>query len=94
MTQDKKSRRTGIFTMLLDELQEKINKKNKKISNYLKKCDKCSLLVYLPDVSMGNYCHFTEAINDHKFHLNFEDAYLCKWNKIFINGNFVRKLKH
>ena len=42
----------------LDELQETIDSKNKKISNYLKKCDKCFLLVYIPDVSKGNYCHF------------------------------------
>ena len=76
-----------------DELQEKIDKKNEKINNYLKKCDKCFLLIYLPDVSMGNYCHFTDELNNHKFHLNFEDVYLCKWNKIFTNDNFVKKLK-
>lgn len=77
-----------------DELQEKIDKKNEKINSYLQKCDKCSLLIYFPDVSMGNYCHFTDELNDHKFYLNFEDVYLCKWNKIFTNNNFVRKLKH
>ena len=77
-----------------DELQEEIDRKNEKINNYLKKCDKCFLLIYLPDVSMGNYCHFTDELNNHKFHLNFEDVYLCKWNKIFTNNNFVKKLKH
>ncbi len=77
-----------------DEFQEKIDKKNEKINSYLQKCDKCSLLIYFPDVSMGNYCHFTDELNDHKFYLNFEDVYLCKWNKIFTNNNFVRKLKH
>ena len=54
----------------------------------------CFHLIYLPDVSMGNYCHFTDELNNHKFHLNFEDVYLCKWNKIFTNDNFVKKLKH
>lgn len=77
-----------------DELQEKIDRKNEKINSYLKKCDKCFLLIYLPDVSMGNYCHFTDELNSHKFCLNFEDIYLCKWHKIFPSDNFVKKLKH
>lgn len=77
-----------------DELQVEIDKKNKKISSYLKNCDKCFLLIYLPDVSMGNYCYFTDEINYHKFHLSFEGAYLCKWNTIFTNDNFVKKLQY
>ncbi len=76
-----------------DELQEKIDNKNKKIDNYLKKCDKCYLLIYLPDVSKGNYCHFTWKLKGHLFRSKFKSTYLCQWNTIFTEDNFVLKLK-
>lgn len=76
-----------------DELQEKIDNKNKKIDNYLKKCDKCYLLIYLPDVSKGNYCHFTWKLKWHLFRSKFKSTYLCQWNTIFTEDNFVLKLK-
>ena len=86
-----------IVRLIMNAIVKKIRlinfRKNEKINNYLKKCDKCFLLIYLPDVSMGNYCHFTDELNNHKFHLNFEDVYLCKWNKIFTNDNFVKRLQ-
>ena len=75
-----------------DELQEEINKKNQKFDSYLKNCDKCFLLIYLPDVSHGNYCYFTKKLNKHKFCSKFEDTYICQWNKIFPQNNFVKKL--
>ncbi|MBQ9270767.1 MAG: hypothetical protein IJ218_00675 [Alphaproteobacteria bacterium] len=76
-----------------DELQEKINKKNEKFDSYLKKCDKCYLLIYLPDVSKGNYCYFTGLLKKHIFHSKFEATYLCKWNTIFTKDNFALELK-
>lgn len=77
----------------LDELQETIDSKNKKISNYLKKCDKCFLLVYIPDVSTGNYCHFTNSLKKHLFSSKFENIFLCQWNRRFKDENFVYTLK-
>lgn len=76
-----------------DELQNEIDKKNKKINSYLEKCDRCLLLIYLPDVSKGNYCHFTEKLYEHKFYTKFESIYICKGNKIFTDDNFVKKLQ-
>ena len=75
-----------------DELQEEINKKDQKFDSYLKNCDKCFLLIYLPDVSHGNYCHFTKKLNKHKFGSKFEDIYICQGDKIFPQNNFVKKL--
>ena len=77
----------------LDGLQETIDSKNKKISNYLKKCDKCFLLVYIPDVSTGNYCHFTNSLKKHSFSSKFENIFLCQWNRCFKDENFVYTLK-
>lgn len=76
-----------------DELQAEIDKKNEKMASYLKKCDKCFLLVYLPDVSKGNYCHFTQKLSEHTFSSKFEATYLCRWQRIFTGGNFALKLK-
>lgn len=77
-----------------DELQDEINKKDEKIDNYLKNCDKCFLLIYLPDVSKGNYCHFTWKLKWHLFRSKFNSTYLCQWNTIFTGDNFVLKLKN
>lgn len=76
-----------------EELQAEINKKNEKIASYLKKCDRCFLLIYKPSVAKGNYCHFTGKLKWHIFHSKFESTYLCQWNTIFIEDNFVMKLK-
>ena len=76
-----------------DELQETIDSKNKKINNYFKKCDKCFLLVYIPGVSKGNYCHFTSSAKKHLFSSKFENIFLCQWNRCFKNENFVCILK-
>lgn len=75
-----------------DELQETIDKKNAKISHYLKHCDKCFLLIYLPDVAHGNYCHFTKKLKDHVFRSKFKSCYIIKWDKIFTEDNFIQKL--
>ena len=76
-----------------DELQAEIDKKNEKMDSYLEKCDKCFLLVYLPGVSKGNYCHFTQKLSEHTFSSKFEATYLCRWQRIFTGDNFALKLK-
>jgi len=68
------------------ELQEEIDKKNKKFDNYLKNCDECFLLVCNPDVSMGNYCHFTDELNMQRFSYKFSNVFLYdEFNKTAIS---------
>ena len=78
------------------ELQKEIDKKNAKLDNYLKNCDECFLLIYNPDVSKGNYCHFTDKLNKQKFSYKFINVFFYdKHNKISIvlkNNNFLCKL--
>lgn len=57
------------------ELQEEIDKKNKKFDNYIKNCDDCFLLVCNTDVSKGNYCHFTNKLKTHKFSCKFTNVF-------------------
>lgn len=57
------------------ELQEEIDKKNEKFDSYLKNCDECFLLVCNPDVSKGNYCHFTDKLKTHKFSYKFTNIF-------------------
>ena len=68
------------------ELQEEIDKKNKKFDNYLKNCNECFLLVCNPDVSKGNYCHFTDKLNTQKFSYKFSNVFLYdEFNKTAIS---------
>ncbi len=76
-----------------DDLQAEIDKKNKKIADYLQKCDKCFLLICLPNVSKGNYCRFSDRLKTRVFASGFAAIYLCQYDKIFTNGNFVWRLK-
>lgn len=64
-----------------ENLQEEINKKNKKFDNYLEKCDECFLLIYNPDSSKGNYCHFTDKLKKKKFYYKFSTAFFYDENK-------------
>ena len=57
------------------ELQDEINKKNEKLDNYIKQCDECFLLIYNPDSSKGNYCHFTDELNKQKFSYRFSNVF-------------------
>ncbi len=59
-----------------DDLQKEIDKKNKKFDNYLKNCEECFLLIYSPDVSKGNYCHFTDKLNSKIFSYKFSKVFL------------------
>lgn len=68
------------------ELQEEIDKKNEKIDSYLKNCDECFLLVCNPDVSKGNYCHFTDKLNKQKFSYKFTNvSFYDEFNKTAIS---------
>lgn len=60
----------------LDELQDCIDKKNKKAEKYRINNDKCFLLVIVPDSKIGNYCSFTDELLKHKFISNFDSVFL------------------
>ena len=69
------------FPAPIDKIQEEIDKKNQKYDSYLKNCDKCSLLIYSPDISKGNYTYFTEEIMEHSFKSKFSDVFLYDANE-------------
>lgn len=58
-----------------DELQNCINKKNKKVSQY-RKNNKCYLLIIVPDSKVGNYCTFTDELLNYKFISDFDLIFL------------------
>lgn len=59
-----------------EELQAEIDKKNKNYSVYTQNCVKCFLLIYKPNVSKGNYYHFTRKLYRQKFISKFSDIFL------------------
>ena len=60
----------------IKELQKCIDKKNTKINKYKTNCNKCFLLIYVPDSKCGNYYSFTENMFQHKFISNFDNIFL------------------
>ena len=60
----------------IDELQTCIDKKNKKINSYNKSCDKCYLLINIPNAYNANYCSFDNLLFEHKFNSKFEKIFL------------------
>lgn len=60
----------------IKELQKCIDKKNRKIDKYRTNCNKCFLLIYVPDSKCGNYYSFSENIFNHKFNSNFDKIFL------------------
>lgn len=60
----------------LDELQNCINKKNKKVNKYKKDKNKCYLLIIVPDSKTGNYCSFTNELLEYNFISNFDLTFL------------------
>lgn len=60
----------------IEELQKCIDKKNSKIDKYKTGCNKCFLLIYVPDSKCGNYYSFSENIFKHKFNSNFDNIFL------------------
>ena len=60
----------------INELQNCIDKKNKKVNTYKQNCTKCFLLIYVPSSRYGNYYSFSENIFNHKFNSNFDKIFL------------------
>lgn len=59
-----------------DELQNCINKKNKKVIKYKIDKDKCFLLIVVPDSKTGNYCSFNSELLEHNFISDFDLIFL------------------
>lgn len=59
-----------------DELQNCINKKNKKVNKYRKDNSKCHLLIVVPDSKAGNYCSFTNELLEYNFISDFDLTFL------------------
>ncbi|NCB50083.1 MAG: hypothetical protein EOM53_05365 [Alphaproteobacteria bacterium] len=59
-------------------LQEKIDKKNRKYKSYLKNCHECFLLIFLPDIGKGNYCSFSDDVKQYSFSSEFKETFLCR----------------
>lgn len=60
----------------IEELQKCIDNKNSKIDRYKTSCNKCFLLIYIPDSKYGNYYSFSENIFEHTFNSNFDNIFL------------------
>ncbi len=60
----------------IKELQKRIDEKNRKINKYKTNCNKCFLLIFVPDSKCGNYYSFSENIFNHKFNSNFDNIFL------------------
>lgn len=60
----------------IDELQTCIDKKNNKTKLYSESCDKCYLLIYVPNAYDANYCAFDNLLFKHKFDSKFEKIFL------------------
>jgi len=75
-----------VLTNPIDELQECINKKNKKIKTYEKNASKCCLLIFVPSSLYGNYYSFNDTLFEHNFNSKFAQIFLYeeKTNKSFI----------
>ncbi len=60
----------------IDELQICIDKKNDKINSYSANCNKCYLLIYVPNAYNANYCSFDNLLLKHRFNSKFEKVFL------------------
>lgn len=74
-----------------DELQNCINKKNKKVNKYRKDNSKCYLLIVVPDSKAGNYCSFTNELLEYNFISNFALTFLYEEKT---NFSYVLKTKN
>lgn len=63
-----------------EELQDCINKKNKKVDKYKKDNNKCYLLIIVTDSKIGNYCSFTEELFEYNFISDFDSTFLYEEN--------------
>ena len=64
----------------INELQNCIDKKNKKVNIYKQNCTKCFLLIYVPSSRYGNYCSFGENLLKHKYNSKFNNIFLFEEN--------------
>lgn len=60
----------------IKELQKRIDEKNRNINKYKTNCNKCFLLIFVPDSKCGNYYSFSEMLFKHKFNSNFDKIFL------------------
>lgn len=60
----------------IKELQNCIDKKNKKVAAYKQNCIKCFLLIYVPTSRYGNYYVFSNKLFEHKFNSKFDKIFL------------------
>lgn len=60
----------------IKELQKRIDEKNRKINKYKTNCNKCFLLIFVPDSKCGNYCSFGESSLKHKYNSMFDNIFL------------------
>ena len=60
----------------INELQNCIDKKNKKVNTYKQNCTKCFLLIYVPSSRYGNYCSFGESSLEYKYNSKFDNIFL------------------
>lgn len=65
----------------IEELQVRINEKNNKFENYIKKCDDCYLLVILLDSSKGSFCAYTDELLKRKYISKFKEIFLYDESK-------------
>ena len=61
-----------------EDIQHEIDKKNKKMADYLKVCDECHLLVVISSSEDGSYCWFTKDIDESLFSHKFKSLQFYK----------------
>lgn len=74
-----------------DLLENIIKKKNEKYTKYLKKCDKCSLIIVSDNMAgHSSFIEFNKSLEEHKFNSKFDNVFLYEFGgKIHSN---TRKL--
>ena len=73
----------------IGNLKKEIEKKNKKYIKYKTNCDKCFLLIVIPDTKEGCYCNF-KNLDEICFISNFDGIFLysCNDNNITVLKTF------
>ena len=60
----------------INELEFCINKKNDKVNLYIKHCDQCYLLIFIPGSYSANFCSFDKNLFKHNFNSKFEKIFI------------------
>ncbi|MDD5022356.1 MAG: hypothetical protein PHR82_09555, partial [Endomicrobiaceae bacterium] len=66
------------------------NDKNTKYETYKNNCDECDLLIVSDDARSGNFVHFTDKLETHKFKSIFRNVFLLD---LGFNNNKITKLQ-